>query len=125
MAKSLLSFSILYLFLLILFLNSGEVLRCANGQAPGQGSWCVPKPSTSDQALMDNINFACGIVNCSTIQEGGPCFNPSTLINHASVAMNIYYQQEGRHFWNCDFTESGLIVVTDPSKQFFSELKIL
>ncbi|KAJ6423544.1 hypothetical protein OIU84_024499, partial [Salix udensis] len=36
------------------------------------------------------------------------------LINHASVAMNLYYQCKGRNQWNCDFRNSGLIVVTDP-----------
>ncbi|CAK9139251.1 unnamed protein product, partial [Ilex paraguariensis] len=41
--------------------GGGEVLRGANGKALGQGSWCIPKPLTSDQALMNNINFTCGI----------------------------------------------------------------
>lgn len=36
-------------------------------------------------------------------------------MNHASIAMNLYYQSKGRNHWNCDFRASGLIVMTDPS----------
>ncbi|CAA2996470.1 glucan endo-1,3-beta-D-glucosidase-like [Olea europaea var. sylvestris] len=115
MANSFLSFPILGSFLLLLFAISGGSLRPANGQASGQGVWCIARPSTSDQALTDNINYACGIVNCSLIQPGGSCFYPTSLMNHASVVMNLYYQKAGRHYWNCDFKNSGLTVVTDPS----------
>ncbi|KAL9263399.1 Glucan endo-1,3-beta-D-glucosidase-like protein [Drosera capensis] len=37
------------------------------------------------------------------------------IIHHASVVMNAYYQKNGRHSWNCNFTGSALRVVTDPS----------
>ncbi|KAJ0259263.1 X8 domain-containing protein [Hirschfeldia incana] len=48
--------------------------------------------------------------------EGGSCYDPNTPLNHASVAMNLYYQAQGRHYWNCNFEGSGLITVTDPSE---------
>ncbi|TYJ39352.1 hypothetical protein E1A91_A04G064100v1 [Gossypium mustelinum] len=63
----------------------------------------------------DNINYACSKVDCQIIQKGCPCFNPDNLINHASIAMNLYYQSMGRNVWNCDFKGSGLIVISDPS----------
>ncbi|KAL7242119.1 hypothetical protein ACSBR1_014651 [Camellia fascicularis] len=80
-----------------------------------QGAWCVAKPSSSNEVLQENINYACGSVDCKTILTGGSCFSPETLVNHASVAMNLYFQKEGRHFWNCNFKNSGVITVTDPS----------
>lgn len=82
-----------------------------------QGSWCLPRPSASSRELLDNINYACNVVSCTSIQQGGPCFHPNSLINHASFVMNLYYQKSGRHFWNCDFKNTAVIVVTDPSKE--------
>ncbi|KAK4421095.1 hypothetical protein Salat_2060000 [Sesamum alatum] len=107
--------SVLGFLLPILLIFSGGTLRPVNGQAPGQGAWCISQPSASEQALMENINFACKVVDCSTIQPGGLCYYPINLANHASVVMNLYFQKQGRHFWNCDFNNSGIIVVTDPS----------
>ncbi|XP_073113502.1 major pollen allergen Ole e 10-like [Elaeis guineensis] len=78
-------------------------------------TWCVAKPSTIELALKDNIQFACNNINCSPIQIGGVCFYPDTTISHASVVMNIYYQANGRNYWNCDFGGSGMISFGDPS----------
>ncbi|KAK8559927.1 hypothetical protein V6N13_016659 [Hibiscus sabdariffa] len=79
-------------------------------------TWCVAKPGTSDELLQLNINFACNLVDCSAAtRSGGVCYSPSTLINHASYAMNLYYQITGRKKSNCSFRETGLIVSSDPS----------
>ncbi|XVE88348.1 hypothetical protein DITRI_Ditri19aG0062500 [Diplodiscus trichospermus] len=79
------------------------------------GTWCVAKPGTSDDLLQQNINFACSQVDCSQTHSGGLCFYPTTLINHASYAMNLYYQTTGRKKSSCDFRETGLVVSNDPS----------
>ncbi|MBA0879716.1 hypothetical protein Goshw_005490, partial [Gossypium schwendimanii] len=79
-------------------------------------TWCIAKPSSDQATLLTNINYACSKVDCQIIQKGCPCFNPDYPINHASIAMNLYYQSMGRNVWNCDFKGSGLIVITDPSK---------
>lgn len=88
-----------------------------------QETWCVAKPGTSEYMLQQNINYACNHVDCSPTHDGGSCFNPTTLINHASFAMNLYFQNSGRNTTSCDFRSTGLIVVKDPSKpnlfQFF------
>ncbi|XP_078446145.1 major pollen allergen Ole e 10-like isoform X1 [Wolffia australiana] len=91
------------------------VLRESNSSTPAQKTWCVAKPSTEAAALQENIDFACNHVDCAVLKTGYACASPSTLINHASVAMNIYYQAMGRNHWNCHFMNSGLIVQTDPS----------
>ncbi|XP_022777280.1 major pollen allergen Ole e 10-like isoform X1 [Durio zibethinus] len=123
MAKSILSLPILCLLLLLSF-NSGGLLKLANGQTIScfkQGkTWCVAKPSSNDTALVSSINFACSQLgtlgfSCNLIQENGICYYPNTIINHASVVMNNYYQAFGRHIWDCDFGASALITVSDPS----------
>ena len=76
----------------------------------------MAKPSSSQAALQANVNYACSEVDCKILQKGGACYSPDNLINHASIAMNIYYQCKGRNTWNCHFGESGLITLTDPSK---------
>ncbi|KAK4778426.1 hypothetical protein SAY86_005954 [Trapa natans] len=81
-----------------------------------QKTWCVAKPSSDQATLLANINYACSQVDCKIIQRGRPCFEPDNLMNHASIAMNLYYHSKGRNHWNCDFRASGLTVMTDPSK---------
>ncbi|KAI4295407.1 hypothetical protein L6164_035456 [Bauhinia variegata] len=75
--------------------------------------WCVAKPGTNDALLQSNIDFVCNRFNCKDIQQNGQCFNPNTLINHASFAMNLWYRTIGKG--DCNFTNSGLIAITDPN----------
>ncbi|VFQ60277.1 unnamed protein product [Cuscuta campestris] len=80
-------------------------------------SWCIPKPSASYQQLIENMSYACNLVNCSAVQSeaAGACYYPNSLINHAAFAMNLYYQNAGANTWNCDFNNSAVIALTDPS----------
>ncbi|KAF8408922.1 hypothetical protein HHK36_005000 [Tetracentron sinense] len=111
MAKAALSLSSFSLYLLLLSFISGGTLRLVNGQK----TWCVAKPSSDEATLKENINYACSQVDCRVMQKGCPCFSPDNLMNHASIAMNLYYQSRGRNRWNCYFKSSALIVTTDPS----------
>ncbi|XP_047319409.1 glucan endo-1,3-beta-D-glucosidase [Impatiens glandulifera] len=110
MAKVIAAFSI---FVLISsFLSVGGNLKTIKAQK----TWCVPKPSLNEGTLMENINFACSEVDCKKVlQKGLPCYSPDNLMNHAAIAMNLYYQCKGRNKWNCDFKNSGLITLSDPS----------
>ncbi|KAJ6314361.1 hypothetical protein OIU78_017936 [Salix suchowensis] len=98
MAKAVAALSLL---LLVLYLSSGGDSARANEQK----TWCVAKPSSDQATLLANINYACTHVDCQILQKGCPCFSPDSLINHASIAMNLYYQCKGRNQWNCDFQE--------------------
>lgn len=89
-----------------------------------QKTWCVAKPSTDQASLLANLDFACSHVDCRILKGGCPCSSPDNLMNHASIAMNLYYQAKGRNQWNCDFRCSGLIVMTNPSKSHFSSHKL-
>ncbi|KAH7512756.1 glucan endo-1,3-beta-D-glucosidase [Ziziphus jujuba] len=101
----------LFLFLLLLSFTPETILLVHGNQK----TWCVAKPSSDQATLLANINYACSQVDCRVMQKGCPCSSPETLINRASIAMNLYYQSRGKNHWNCDFRNSGLIVVTDPS----------
>lgn len=78
----------------------------------------MARPSSDQASLLANLNYACSQVDCRVLRKGCPCSTPDSLINHASIAMNLYFQARGRNHWNCDFRGSGLIVITDPSKSF-------
>ncbi|GLU02350.1 hypothetical protein SLE2022_196040 [Rubroshorea leprosula] len=79
-------------------------------------NWCIPRSDASDAALQANIDYVCSTgVDCLPIQPGGACFDPNTLRSHAAYAMNAYYQANGRHDFNCDFSHSGVITSADPS----------
>ncbi|MFS7946962.1 putative glucan endo-1,3-beta-D-glucosidase [Helianthus anomalus] len=99
-----------YVSLLLIFLSAGTLTL-----VHAQKTWCVAKPSSSQAILLENINFACSQVDCSRLQKGGACYSPDNAINHASVAMNLYFQSKGRNTWNCDFKNSGLLTLSDPS----------
>ncbi|CBI31680.3 unnamed protein product, partial [Vitis vinifera] len=83
---------------------------------PSGKKWCVPKPDATDEALQSNINYVCSTgVDCKPIQPGGACYDPNTIRSHASYAMNAYYQTSGRHDFNCDFANTGVLATSDPS----------
>ena len=83
-----------------------------------QSKWCVARPGVSNnQMLQDNIDYACNHVDCSLIRAGGACYDPTNLISHASVVMNLFYQENGKLDSTCDFNGTGLIVISDPSKR--------
>ncbi|KAL5159723.1 Glucan endo-1,3-beta-glucosidase [Glycine soja] len=110
--------ALLFPFLLTPLLTyAGANLIMANGQGvmESQKTWCVAKPSSDQATLLANLNYACSQVDCRILQKGCPCSYPDNLMNHASIAMNLYYQSRGKNHWNCDFRASGLVVVTDPS----------
>ncbi|KAL0388942.1 UNVERIFIED_CONTAM: Squamosa promoter-binding-like protein 1 [Sesamum radiatum] len=73
-------------------------------------TWCIVKPSTSQEKLDDIIQYCCTQpnVDCKEIQAGGSCYRPPNKISDASVVMNIYYHLNGRQDFNCDFKGSGL-----------------
>ncbi|CAA0818513.1 Carbohydrate-binding X8 domain superfamily protein [Striga hermonthica] len=117
MAKFFASF---HFHLVLLSLCSVCILDSAGeGNNQGELKYCVAKPSTSDEALLENIDYVCreqGIKGCETFQkDSNPCYSPNTPVNHASQAMNLYYQAKGRHDFNCDFKDTGLITITPPS----------
>ncbi|XP_011100678.1 major pollen allergen Ole e 10-like [Sesamum indicum] len=93
------------------------VMKSNQKEENGSRTWCIVKPSTSEEKLDDIIQYCCTQpnVDCKVIQAGGTCYRPPNKISDASVVMNIYYHLNGRQDFNCDFKGSGLIVTRDPS----------
>ncbi|OIW12041.1 hypothetical protein TanjilG_24439 [Lupinus angustifolius] len=83
---------------------------------PDKASWCVPKAGVSNVNLQANLDYACGhSIDCSPIQPGGACFEPNTLLNHAAYAMNLFYQAAGQNPLTCDFLQTAMLSMNNPS----------
>ncbi|KAL4627697.1 hypothetical protein ACB092_05G184100 [Castanea dentata] len=80
-------------------------------------TWCVAHPGVSQADLQNALDWACGLgmADCREIQEDGPCFNPDTLLSHASYAFNKYYQQNGNSDIACNFGGAATITKNNPS----------
>ncbi|KAL5777986.1 hypothetical protein ACOSP7_010912 [Xanthoceras sorbifolium] len=81
---------------------------------PNKSAWCVPKAGVSAAQLQANLDYVCGHgFDCTPIQPGGACFEPNTLVAHATYAMNLLYQTSGRR--DCDFSQTATISSNNPS----------
>ncbi|KAJ4701921.1 putative Glucan endo-1,3-beta-glucosidase [Melia azedarach] len=92
------------------------LLKSSQGQG-SNGEWCVPKAGVTDVQLQANLDYACGKggIDCGPIQPGGACFEPNTLLSHATYAMNLLYQTNGKHAWDCDFSKTATLSSKNPS----------
>ncbi|MBA0864280.1 hypothetical protein Goshw_001319, partial [Gossypium schwendimanii] len=68
--------------------------------------------------LQNALDWACGPgkADCSEIQPNQKCFQPDTLLAHASFAFNNYYQKNGATDASCSFRGNAIKVDQDPSK---------
>ncbi|XP_078176217.1 uncharacterized protein LOC144569632 [Carex rostrata] len=78
--------------------------------------WCVAKPSVPDPIIQEAMDYACGLgEDCSPIKSSGPCYQPNTVISHASYAFNSYWQNLKETGATCDFGGAAVLVTKDPS----------
>ncbi|KAM1956662.1 hypothetical protein ACFX16_026045 [Malus domestica] len=102
------------LALLLCFAAAQDI---GNGGAAATLTWCIAKPSADVEKLRHNIDYSCGEagIDCRPIQPGGGCFSPENAVSHASIAMNLFFRATGKHFWDCHFNGTGLVVSQNPS----------
>ncbi|KAH9292639.1 hypothetical protein KI387_042175, partial [Taxus chinensis] len=82
---------------------------------PGQGLWCVAKPTIAASVIEQAMNYACGAgADCQAIQPNGACYLPDTVIAHASYSFNSYFQATKGSGGSCDFGGTAMIVTVDP-----------
>jgi hypothetical protein len=90
-------------------------------------TWCVARPGATQEDLQSALDWACGPggADCSQLQPGGRCYQPDTLLTHASYAFNIFYQQNGNSDVACNFGGAGALVKRDPSTDRFHPPSII
>ena len=66
------------------------------------------------QSALDNI---CSNPqrDCGPIQPGGPCYEPNTVVDHASYALNLDYKAHGATRPWCP-ADLGILTLSDPCK---------
>ena len=78
----------------------------------------MAKNNAEDNALQAALDWACGAggADCSPIQQGGPCYDPSNIQNTASYAFNDYFLKHGLNDESCSFDNTAAITSLNPSK---------
>lgn len=79
----------------------------------------MANPAVGNTRLWEALNYTCGQggADCMAIQPGAACFQPDTMVAHASYAFNSYYQIKGRTANNCYFNGAGTVVY-QPQSEF-------
>lgn len=82
-----------------------------------QKLWCVAKPTVPAETLQEAMDYACGAggAACEEIEPHGNCYNPDTIVAHASYAFNSYWQKHKRSGGTCSFGETAMLINADPS----------
>nr|XP_043609751.1 glucan endo-1,3-beta-glucosidase 3-like [Erigeron canadensis]XP_043609759.1 glucan endo-1,3-beta-glucosidase 3-like [Erigeron canadensis] len=94
-------------------IDSGSVL--ANDTT--DKTFCVVKENADKKMVQAALDWACGPgkVNCSMMLQGEPCYEPDTVVAHASYAFDAYYHQMNMAEGTCDFNGVAVVTTTDPS----------
>ncbi|KNA10943.1 hypothetical protein SOVF_139710 [Spinacia oleracea] len=88
------------------------------GRGSGGSVWCVAKPSVPDPIIQEAMNYACGSgADCGPLQPNGQCYEPNTLLAHASYAFNSYWQRTKAAGATCSFGGTAILVTVNPSSQ--------
>ncbi|XP_052486921.1 glucan endo-1,3-beta-glucosidase 13 isoform X4 [Gossypium raimondii] len=95
----------------------GNCIYNVKSRDPKGRTWCVASSQAPRSNLQNALDWACGPgkADCSEIQPNQKCFQPDTLLAHASFAFNNYYQKNGATDASCSFRGNAIKVDKDPS----------
>ncbi|XP_073022494.1 glucan endo-1,3-beta-glucosidase 3-like isoform X2 [Primulina eburnea] len=80
-------------------------------------TFCVAKEGADPKMIQAALDWACGPgkVDCSILVQGQPCYEPDTVVGHASYAFNAYYHRMAMTDGTCNFNGVAIISTTNPS----------
>lgn len=80
-------------------------------------TYCVAKDGADHKMLQAALDWACGPgkVDCSRLMQGKECYDPDTVVAHASYAFDAYYHRMAMADGTCDFNGVATVTTTDPS----------
>ncbi|KAK0574360.1 hypothetical protein LWI29_022487 [Acer saccharum] len=95
---------VLYLVLFLAFTGHSSAL------------YCICKDGIGDSSLQKALDYACGAgADCTPILQSGACYNPNTVKDHCSYAVNSYFQKKGQATGTCDFAGAASTSANPPS----------
>ncbi|XP_024018260.1 PLASMODESMATA CALLOSE-BINDING PROTEIN 4 [Morus notabilis] len=81
-------------------------------------TYCICKDGVGDQSLQKAIDYACGNgADCTPILQSGACYQPNTVKDHCSYAVNSYFQKKGQVQGSCEFSGAAQQSTTAPATQ--------
>ncbi|GFP99807.1 glucan endo-1 3-beta-glucosidase 12 [Phtheirospermum japonicum] len=88
-------------------------------QASYWNEYCVADVQATDGMLQEALDWACAHgADCTMAQPDNACFEPNTLMHHASYAFNSYYQKnKHNNSASCYFKTAAVLNASDPSKK--------
>ncbi|PIA26643.1 hypothetical protein AQUCO_09100065v1 [Aquilegia coerulea] len=94
---------------------TGSGLVLANDTT--NNTFCTAKDNSDPKMLQAALDWACGPgkVDCSSLLQGQPCYEPDNVIAHASYAFDSYYHKMGMASGTCYFNGVAAISTNDPS----------
>ncbi|XWS44533.1 hypothetical protein CRYUN_Cryun15aG0053600 [Craigia yunnanensis] len=105
------------LIVYLIFVSLPRAMAQQSGGTVVTELWCVAKNNAEDAALQGALDWACGPggADCSRIQQGGPCYDPSDIQKTASYAFNDYYLKHGLTDDACSFSNTAALTSLNPS----------
>jgi hypothetical protein len=81
-------------------------------------TYCICKDGIADTQLQKALDYACGAgADCTQIAQSGPGYQPNTVKDHCSYAVNSYFQKKGQAVGSCDFAGTAVTSATLPQSK--------
>ncbi|KAK6138593.1 hypothetical protein DH2020_027671 [Rehmannia glutinosa] len=101
--------------------NDTHLTESINNNKPYKGKiWCVVASDASLAELEPALDFACrqGNGTCDELAPGKGCYEPVSVVDHASYAFSSYWAKFRSDGASCYFNGLAVQTITDPSKSW-------